>query len=404
VSKTRIVIVGAGVAGLACALQLQARRLPFLLVEASDGVGGRVRTDLVEGFRLDRGFQIVLSAYPELHAQFDLRSLDLRCFRSGALIRKPDGGFWQWNDPFREPWSLLRVLLSPVAGLLDKLRTARLGYRALRLDGRVFAEREAETTLLFLQRQGFSAGYIERFFRPFFGGVFLEDQLATSSNLFLFLFRNFLLGRVCLPALGMETVPGQLLSRLAPGHLRLHSRVLGLDGTRLQLDGGETLEASEVVLATDAAACARLLGKSEPASHSTHCSYWAAPASPLPTPMLALNPDRSSPIQNMCVPSDVADSYAPPGQSLISVSSSGEPSNEEVLAALRSWFGSQVDGWRHLRNYSIREALPLFEPRDRPLGSKLAEHLYVCGDHTAYPSLNGALASGRKLGLDLAYR
>ena len=403
-STAPIIIIGAGMAGLACALQLQERKVPFLIMERSDGPGGRVRTDLVDGFRLDRGFQIVLSAYPELQAHFDLRMLDLRPFRSGALIRR-SGGFWTWPDPFREPWRLLETLASPVGSLRDKLLTAQLAIRSLRADRLTFIMREAETSLRFLQSSGFSEGYIERFLRPFFGGVFLEDRLETSSNLLLFLFRNFLLGRACLPALGMQTLPSRLASRLESERLRFGATVRAIEGSSVRLDGGEVVEGSKVVIATEASACAGLLGEAVPPSNATHCSYWAAPSSPLSTPMLVLNPDRSGPIHNLCVPSDVAPDYAPAGQSLVSVSTqrSQAPTPEETRAALRDWFGAQVDAWRHLRTDSIPEALPRFGAAARPRDSRIADHLYVCGDHTTYPSLNGALGSGRALGLRLAY-
>ncbi|MDX1675707.1 MAG: FAD-dependent oxidoreductase, partial [Longimicrobiales bacterium] len=220
-----VVVVGGGLAGLAAAVGLQAGGLDVQLLEASDRVGGRVRTDGVDGFLLDRGFQVLLTAYPEAGRVLDLEALELRPFHPGARIRVGDA-FTRIGDPFRRPADLWPTLRSPVGTLADKLRVARLRARSV-LQTPGFATRPAyrrlagdaagpagdgsgSTTMERLEQEGLSDGMIERFFRPFLGGVFLESELVTSSAFFDFVMAMFSAGSAALPAGGMEAIPRQL--------------------------------------------------------------------------------------------------------------------------------------------------------------------------------------------------
>lgn len=184
----QVIIVGAGLAGLACARTLHQAGLPFLLLEAADGLGGRVRTDRVEGFLLDRGFQVLQTAYPEAKRVLDYRALDLRAFAPGALVYF-DGRLHRVADPWRQPQYLPATLLSPIGTLADKLRVARLRWRACRGGVDELFRRPETTTWEALRGQGFSASIIERFFRPFFSGVFFDRELAATSRMFEFVFR-----------------------------------------------------------------------------------------------------------------------------------------------------------------------------------------------------------------------
>ncbi|QJD79199.1 FAD-dependent oxidoreductase [Spirosoma rhododendri] len=413
-----VLIVGAGMAGLACAVRLKAAGIDALLLDGSDGVGGRVRTDLVDGFRLDRGFQILLTAYPEAQRLLRYDDLDLARFRSGALIRNPQadaGKSWlSLFNPFQEPLSVFQTLASPIGTLADKLRIVELLRQTQSLPIDELFQQTPTTTLQRLHELGFSDRIIDLFFRPFFGGVFLEDALTTSSTFFDFCFRMFFSGDAAVPALGIGELANQLARRLSPEQIQLNSPVAQLDGTRVMLADGRTIQAETVVLAVDPASAARLLNRPAPDSSAfnhTTCTYFATPDSwqlpaDLPKKMLMLNPRRSSAVHNMTVVSDIAPSYAPAGQRLISVSTQGlETVNEDSLTdrirrELTDWFGEGVQQWRHLRTYHIPQALPAYSPASpsaglthRPL--KLADKLYQCGDQSAYPSLNAALQTGR---------
>ncbi|VTT96501.1 amine oxidase : Amine oxidase OS=Cystobacter violaceus Cb vi76 GN=Q664_38845 PE=4 SV=1: Amino_oxidase [Gemmataceae bacterium] len=399
-----VVIVGAGLAGLCCARELHHRGIRFRLLDAADGVGGRVRTDVVDGFRLDRGFQVFLTSYPEAQKVLDYPALRLTPFRPGALVRAA-GAFHTLTDPWRRPVAAVRSLLAPVGSLADKLRVARLRSRAL--TGSVADRfREPETTTLdALKGNGFSAAMIDRFFRPFLGGIFLEPELSTSSRMFQFVFRMFSVGEACLPAEGMEAIPRQLAAGLPPESIRLGACVEQVRPDAVRLDTGEELGARAVVVATEGPAAARLLGGDAPtAAQGVTCLYFAAPRPPVDQPVLVLNGEGRGPVNNLCVPTAVAPTYGPAGSSLVSATVLGTPPDEDRLRAevreqLAVWFGSAVDDWRHLRTYRIPYALPrqvppaLAEP-ERPV--RWQPGVYVCGDHRDNASINGSMVSGRR--------
>ncbi|MGF7214741.1 phytoene dehydrogenase-like protein [Spirosoma lacussanchae] len=405
-----VVIVGAGVAGLSCAVYLKQAGIDALVLDAADGVGGRVRTDIVNGFQLDRGFQILLTAYPEARRLLNYNALDLRPFRSGALIRHQEpnqaASWMKLLNPFQEPLSVFATLASPVGTLGDKLRIVELMRRTQSLSVTELFQQTPTTTLALLDDIGFSDQMITRFFRPFFGGVFLEDALVTSSNFFEFCFRMFFEGKAAVPARGIGAIADQLAGRLAPDQIRLKTLVRRISGSTVELASGESLVAGAVVMAVDADQAARLTQQAPPVSRSfnhTTCTYFAAPASPNPEKLLMLNTHRTAAIHNMAVMSDVAPGYAPDGRALISVSTQGlETFIEEALTRrirqeLTDWFGADVASWQHLRTYHLPQALPAYDPTVVHQPLQLAEGLYQCGDQTAYPSLNAALQTGREV-------
>jgi phytoene dehydrogenase-like protein len=397
-----VVIIGAGVSGLTCAHYLHQWGIPSLVLEAADAVGGRVRTDLVDGYRLDRGFQILLTAYPEAQRVLDYSALRLGTFRSGAVIRGEDS-FMELVDPRQEPLSVWRTLLAPIGSLADKLRILKLilDIRRPGTPADFFSAPDVPTET-YLRQYGWSEQMIRTFFRPFFGGVFLEDELSTSSNFFRFVFRQFFEGAAALPAAGMQAIPDQLAAALPAGTVRLQTRVAELEGTSVRLDNGEVLRARQLVVATDARSADRLLGTSSARTfNSTTCTYFAADRSPSTRRMLLLNPDRRSVVHHVCVPSDIAPGYAPAGKVLISVSGAGsdpvEGLEQAIRSELRGWFGTEVEQWRHLRTYQVPEALVHYGAGSTPLDLRLQPGMYRCGDYTAYPSLNAAMQTGRQV-------
>ncbi|MCU0354781.1 MAG: FAD-dependent oxidoreductase [Cytophagales bacterium] len=399
-----ITIIGAGVAGLTCAHYLHRHGIPFTILEASDAVGGRVRTDVVDGFRLDRGFQIFLTSYPEAKRILDYDALQLRAFKSGALVRL-GGRLHAMPNPLKHPLSAPQALLAPVGSLGDKLNILRLSTQVKGIDDEAFAhEAESATTVSYLSGFGYSEKMIRRFFQPFFSGVFLEKELRTRDGFFRFLFKQFATGDAVLPTAGIQAIPEQLAVQLPPGSIRLNASVQAVEGRMVRLQNGEAIESEAVVVATDAAGAARLLGQPEVKFNATECLYFAATASPLPQPMLALNADNDGVVNHVAVLTDVVPEYAPAGQALISanvVGESGLPEAElaaQVQRELTQWFGSAAATWRHLRTYRIPHALPQYFPDSSPaLPLKINDFTYRCGDYTAYPSLNGAMRSGREV-------
>lgn len=402
-SEARVVVVGAGMAGLCCARELQAKGLSCLVLEAADGPGGRVRTDKVDGFLLDRGFQVLLTAYPEARRVLDYDALKLRTFLPGALVRI-GGKLRQVADPFRRPWAAPATLVAPVGSLKDKLLIAKLRRHVLQGALDDLWTRPETSSLDALRSFGFSDRMIGCFFRPFFGGIFLETELATSSRMLEFVFRMFSLGKAALPAAGMGAISEQLASRLFAGTARYKARVESVGEGEVRLAGGERIPAKAVVLATEAPETARLMpGLNAPGFHGTACLYFAADKPPVTKPFLILNGDGDGPVDNLCVPSTVAPSYAPEGKALVSATVVGGADadegelEKEVRKQLASWFGPEVTGWRLLRIDRIRRSLPArrsLEPVSLPVRRRPG--LYFCGDHRDSPSLQGALNSGRR--------
>ncbi|MFN0132283.1 MAG: NAD(P)/FAD-dependent oxidoreductase [Phycisphaerales bacterium] len=411
-SEKPVVIVGAGLAGLACARRLRREGVPILVLEASDGLGGRVRTDRVEAeggaYLIDRGFQVYLTAYPEGRRVLRIPALELRSFVPGAMVRF-EGRFWRIADPLRTPLALLGMLRSPLMTARDAPALALLDA-SLRLssEARCWNTRE-QTTEEFLRGCGISVRAIERIFRPFFGGVFLDRSLKTSARKFRATYRMFARGRAALPAAGMQAIPGQLACTLDPSALRTGQVVSSISPGEVTLASGDIVGASAIVVAADGGAAAKLLpGVLSPGWKATATLSFAAETAPSREPILYLDGDGSGPANHVAVISNVQPQYAPPGRSLISASvvaphdgSPNDPTLEQrVRSQLREWFGVSVDDWRHVRTDFIEHALPsedapaLAMPR-RSVTTK-ADRVFVAGDHVDNASINGALESGRR--------
>lgn len=391
-----VIIVGAGVAGLCCARVLQQSGTPFRLLEASDGVGGRVRSDQVEGFILDRGFQVLLTAYPEAREVLDYERLDLRAFTPGALVWTGDR-LERVADPLRCPAALLDTLGSSVGSLADKLRMARLQFSKGHPLG------PEQTTEAALRDYGFSERIIETLFRPWFGGVFLDRSLGASSHAFEFSFEMFSKADTAVPAAGMGAIAAQLAEGLPEGSLQLNTAVAALIENGVRLEDGRDLHAPFVVIATEAPVAARLLGETPPPRGAgVRTIFFDAPEPPLRQPILVLDGTGRGPANDLCVMSEVSSAYAPAGRALVStsvldhVALEGEELVEAVKDQMSAWFGPKVQQWRHLRTLHIEHALPSQNPEHRPMVSKRA-NVYVCGDHTDRASLQGAMVSGRKV-------
>lgn len=416
-----VTIVGAGLAGLCCAVRLEQAGMSVKLLEAADAPGGRIRTDQLEGFRLDRGFQLLLTGYPELTGSIDMKALRLRTFSKGALVWN-DGRFHHFADPFRGSLgNALSIAVDPVITMGDKLRVARL--RRLVNTGEpasLFCKPEVPTRQ-FLEEYGFSSKMIDRFFSPFFGGVFLERELATSSRYFQFLFRMFAFSDAAVPENGMEVLPRQLAVRLRAGTLETSARVTALrcdgPGFIVETEKKGSYPASQVVLAMDDAQVRALLGGQNGGSRASYDSvqwnrtttfYYAAARTPIDGPLLALNGAGPSagPVNNAVVLSQASERYAPPGAHLIAASVVGrapqkapqiEQLERDARAQLGRWFGKDVAGWSVVGGYPTVHALPLCTHAEwQQSNPRLMEGVYVCGDFREIPSIQGALASGRR--------
>ncbi|MFG0266897.1 MAG: NAD(P)/FAD-dependent oxidoreductase [Rhodopirellula sp. JB055] len=384
---TETLIIGGGLAGLTCGRVLADAGREFRILEATDRVGGRVRSDVVDGFTLDHGFQVLLTAFPACQQFLNYHALRLCRFEPGALVRQK-GQFRLLSDPWRRPTKALASAMNPVGSLVDKLRIARLRRASLRGSLQDLYERSAMSTLDRLQEDGFSERIIDQFFRPFLGGVFLEESLSVSSRMLEFVFRMFASGDIAIPADGMGAIPRQLAEGLPRGSIQYRATVQSVEplseseepavegrapnGARHQvvLSCGTVMTCRNLVIATPSGAAARLLGMGSIATEwlGTSNLYYAADQSPDSRRLLMLRGDESGPIQSAVVLSNVAPSYAPPGKTLVSVSVDGshelaeglddEALDSHVRSQLKSWFGEDAMRWRLLRVFHVPYSLP----------------------------------------------
>lgn len=398
-----VVVIGAGAAGLACAADLTAGGLRVRVLEASDAVGGRMRTDRHEGFVLDRGFQVFNTSYPQVKRRLRLRELRLRPFTPGVLIRT-DRGLLRFTDPTRRPWQSADLLPGRLASTRDLLALGVLSARDMLGPPALRKRAEDHTTRTALAAAGVSDELVENFFRPFLSGVFLEDELETSERFFHLVWRSMLRGTLCLPASGIGAVPGQLASALPPGTLRLGTPVDRLTDDGVLLGDGGELAATAVVVATGQAAAARLLpGLDVPAGRTVTTYYHVVARPPLPEPTLLVDTARR--FLNTCVISQVSPGHSPDSRALVATSVLGDDRPEgrrELLSALADAYGTDTSDWQHLAARTVPDALPAMPP-PQPLmrATRFAPGRYVCGDHRATGSLQGALASGAKAARDV---
>ncbi|MGA1142456.1 MAG: NAD(P)/FAD-dependent oxidoreductase [Ilumatobacteraceae bacterium] len=399
-ARVDVAVVGAGLAGLTAARHLHAKSFSVAVLEAQDDVGGRVRTDVVDGFRLDRGFQILLTAYPELKRQVDLDALDLQRFDPGALVMIR-GRSYSVTDPFRAPRGALDTARAPIGSIADKARIAMLRARTLRGDPRELLRGQDLPTIVALRRAGFSEKMITRFFRPLFGGIQLDPSLTTSRRMFDIIFRSLGEGDAAVPRLGMGALPRQMADRL-PGLVHLNTKVRSIDGRSVVTADGRRVDCRAIIVATELPAARELVELRERTSRSAGAVYFACDKAPTDSRLVILDGTGKGPVLNAAVMSNVASSYAPPGQHLVVAALPQTIEGDlETMAReqMRGWWGPQVDSWRHLRTYRIAHAgaeqRPPFQPK-RNLA--LGNGVFVCGDHRDTGSLQGAMFSGRRCG------
>lgn len=396
-----VVVVGAGLAGLAAATHLQRAGIDVVVVEASDAVGGRVRTDVVDGFRLDRGFQLYNPAYPEGQRMFDYPALDLRPFERGARVVIGQRVF-RLGDPRSHPTWAVDALRAPLGGWPSLARFVAYAARCATADPGSLANRPDESIDEALIAAGVNPATIAAFIRPFLAGVFLEEDMTTSRRFADLILRSFVRGTPTVPSRGMHELPKQLAAGLSAVHLE--TPVTGVRPGAVTTEQGE-VAAHAVVVAVDPGAVHRLL-PDVPAVRTHSCTTWYFSPDQPPgelsdgLALLTLDGDGHGPLVNTAVMSHAAPSYAPPGRSLVAATAVGiddattESAVREQLARL---YGVPTGKWEALATYRVDPALPAMDPPLRlRQPSDLGDGMFVAGDHRDTASIQGALVSGRR--------
>lgn len=392
----RVVIIGAGVSGLVAAQQLEKAGIQPVVLEAQASVGGRLQTDMWEGLPLDHGFQVLLTAYPAVKKYLNVERLRWSTFQPGAVVFTPNGNALL-GDPLRQLSLLWTTLMAPIGHLGDKWNILQLSREMKRTSiPQLFAAPEM-STLAFLQQYGFSDRVIERFFRPFYSGIFLESELATSSRHFQFVFKMFAEGYAALPRDGIQAVPQQLAAQLQQTEVRLSTPAKSVSPGIVTLTDGSHVEADAVLIATDPAHLLSDYQQPPVTWHNTVNLYFTAPGSTLARPMIGLMAHPDTVVNNFHFVSDVL----PANRTLLSVTVVGATELDEraLVSKVEQEMSSHcgITGLEHLRTYHVAQALPVLSGLQYQPTLEQVRHghgIYLAGDYLANGSLNAAMLSG----------
>ena len=373
-------------------------------MEASSRPGGRLKTDIENGFRFDHGFQVVFTAYPAFQQLLDLDALKLCRFEPGARIKLKGKSYLIHDD------RVMETLLSPIFGLSDKLRVATWTEEVNRMTIDEIWNLPNKSVLDFFNERGFSQAFINNFAKPFLGGIFLDRSLSTSLRMFGFVWKMLSDGHTAVPALGMEEIPKQMIKKLIGGSIKVNTKVEEItrkDGTlQVKLSDGSTMSADRIVLATDAMSANNLAGTNEPSEfRSAACHYFETASLIEPEPILVLNANPDGIAHEIIPMSTVAPQYAPPGRHLVTVTTDGAKEGSEfelsaLIKELSEIFPTcKAKDWRHLKSYHIpmaqmKQTPEVFGQFPYPLKTSI-EGVILATEPQVHSGIHGALRSGQ---------
>lgn len=400
----KIHIIGAGVAGLIAARVLEDGGYSPVIIEATNRVGGRVKTDLVEGYQLDHGFQVLLTAYPAAQKYLDFEALELQHFLPGATIFN-HGRAKTIGDPLRDISLLIPTLFSGIGTFSDKLKILKLNMFLSKTSlSEIFAKNE-RTTLEYLMDFGFSEEMIDQFFTPFFGGIFLEPKLETSSRMFEFVYKMFGEGFATLPKAGIEAIPKQLKNNLKRTGFLFNTKVKSVENSKIWLANGTELASHFTIIATEPSALVSEFKVQKPKWKSCNTLYFETGSRIIEKPLIGLIANKGALINNIFYHSSLA-SASEGKQELLSVTVikehglSDEALQMQVQRELERICG--VDSPRFIKQYFIPKALPELQAIQYevlPSETRLSKGVFLAGDTILNASLNAAMISGERAAL-----
>lgn len=399
-SEKSVYIIGAGISGLVAAIELEKAGYFPVILEASDGIGGRVKTVEAYGYLLDQGFQVLLTAYPELDRYLDLGKLNLKKFKPGAIIFEGGEDSFAVYDPIRNPLKLFSMAFSKVGTAWDKYKMYSLTKALKEKRIEEIFDSPQQSTLAYLKNYGFSERIIHNFFKPFFRGIFLEEKLSTSSAMFEFVFKMFGEGYAAVPEKGMGQISQQLYAQLEHTQVRFQTKVSSIEKNTIHLASGNQLTADQVIIAT---APNEIIGKEILDYHKVTNLYFTLQQSFIGKPMIGLVPNEDYMINNLVFMTDVSKRYSSDGRALLSVSITKdiegvESIENQVATELEELTGINANHFEHIKTFAIDKALPILSEVKNTLPLqhvKLYDNVYLAGDHLLNGSINAAMTSGR---------
>jgi hypothetical protein len=384
-------IAGGGISGLTCAYWLHQFNIPFYLFEKAQQPGGRIQTFEEQGFKLDAGFQVFLPAYPEAAKILSYDELQFSTFDAGAIIYN-GSALLPFPDPLRQPTQILKVLKAPFLTFRDSLAMLRLFEETTALTQDEVFGPTMGTTAEYLKELNFSRSFIEHFWHPFFKGIFLESDLSTEARFFRFLFKCFKQSLASLPARGMQQIPISIANKLPSNRIKMNFA--------LQLNHDESVEFPPDFgeYAFKVVAFDKAMQADSAHYHGTTTLYYVTPER-LKRKSIYLNASAGAVVNNVAFVADVNPNYSPDNRGLAAVSivdthKLTDKDKDLVLTELNAMFGEEVAHWQLLKEFFIPHALPKMAPKLQPALKIEGNTIYV-GDHTTYPSINGAMLSGR---------
>ena len=402
----KIYIVGAGVSGLVAAQVLENQGYQPVILEASDRAGGRVKTDIKKGFQLDHGFQVLLSSYPAAQKYLNFKALKLQELKPGAVIFN-NGKQQIIGDPLRDISTLFSTLFSGIGTLSDKFKIFQLNLKLKNKSIEAIFSSDEISTKVYLQEFGFSSQIITQFFTPFFKGIFLENELTTSSRMFEFVFKMFGEGLAVLPKGGIEEISKQLVSNLKHTTFQYNTQVSSVSNEEIVLHTGEKLVSTATIIATDASKLVRDAPSKNLIWKSCQTLYFTTNKRVIEKPMIGLVSKKDSLINNIFYHTSVATNSNNTEELLsVTVVKEHQFSEKQLIAAVTKQLKEEctIDHLTFLAVYHIEKALPDLKDikyEVSPSESQLSSGIFLAGDIQLNGSLNAAMIAGEKAALQV---
>lgn len=396
-----VYIIGAGISGLIAALVLEENGIHPTIIEATERPGGRVKTDIIEGFQLDRGFQVLLSNYPAAQKYLDYDALQLQKFKAGACIFI-DGKQKFFGDPLRDLSMVFSTLFSGIGNLSDKLKVLKLNKKLQKKSLPAIFETKETTTLQYLQDLGFSTGIINQFFKPFFSGIFLETALDTSSRMFEFVFKMFGEGLALLPKGGIEEISKQLTNKLQHTTFRLNTKVATVNNQVISLENGEEIEADYTIIATEPSSLVSNLSNQKTAWKSCQNLYFTTSKKSYEAPFIGLVTKENSLINNIFYHTSLPMVHQGEGELLsVTVVKEHQLTETALIEAVQKELkeNCNIQDTTFLKLYHIPKALPQLQNIQyelQPSETRLTDTIFLAGDIQLNGSLNAAMIAGER--------